>query len=372
MPERCGKIIGLMEQIAPSYLAEKWDNVGLQIGEYNRNIHRVMVCLEVTNPIVDEAVLKNVDMIITHHPLIFKPLKSITDKDPIAKLVTRLIKENIALYCAHTNLDIVQGGTNDILAEKLNLINIKPLTLIDGQKYFKLVVFVPKSHIENVHKALCDGGAGHIGNYSHCTFMSEGIGTFKALDGANPFIGEVGEMEQVSEYKLETIVSDKNLKTVIKEMVQAHPYEEVAYDVVPLSNEIEPWGLGRVGYLNEPKNLAEFCDEIKNKLGMATIRFAGDKNKEIKRVGLCTGSGAGFIFDAFKAGCDCYVTGDVKYHEVQYALQLGINIIDAGHFETENIVSTVLVNELNKSIKENGYDMEVVLAEASLNPFQLI
>ncbi|WZL74662.1 Nif3-like dinuclear metal center hexameric protein [Clostridiaceae bacterium 35-E11] len=372
MSENARKIVEIMEMIAPSYLAETWDNVGLQIGDLHKTIHKILVCLEITDSIIDEAVSKKVDMIICHHPLLFQPVKAIRKDNPIGKMIHQLVRHDIVLYCAHTNLDIVLGGTNDILAQILNVRETKPLVSMNKEKYYKLCVYVPKPHVEEVRDALCSTDAGHIGNYSHCTFQIEGVGTFKPLEGTNPFIGTCGTVERVSEYKVETIVSGGNLNEAIENMQKAHPYEEVAYDVIPLKNDIVKYGLGRVGEFTEAIRLSLLCEEIKQKLGMKYIRFVGDANKQIKKIGLCTGSGAEFIYDAYEAGCDCYITGDVKYHDAQYATGLGIAVIDAGHFETENIMGRTLVQRLNKIIEEKGFHVEVILSNTCINPFQTI
>ncbi|QZY56571.1 Nif3-like dinuclear metal center hexameric protein [Crassaminicella profunda] len=372
MAEKLESVVKLMENIAPSYLAENWDNVGLQIGNAHKDIHRILVALEVTEAIIDEAISKNVDMIVCHHPLIFKPLKKIRIDDPIGNMVYRLIKNDITLFCAHTNLDIAHGGTNDVLAQILNIMDTKPLRVMNQEKYFKLVVYVPRTHVENVRDAICRAGAGHIGNYSHCTFQTEGKGTFKPLEGTNPFIGTKGEIEKVAECRLESIVPKEKLNGVIKKMVEVHPYEEVAYDLFTLKNDIHSYGLGRVGNLIKPIKLSAFCQEIKSKLAMNVIRIIGDTQKSIQRVGLCTGSGAEFIYDAYKLGCDCYITGDVKYHDAQYAASLGIAVIDAGHFETEHLVCRPLFEKLKELIMEKNYHMEVFLASNNMNPFQTI
>ncbi|MCT4621872.1 MAG: Nif3-like dinuclear metal center hexameric protein [Marinisporobacter sp.] len=372
MAEKLKNVLKLVEDIAPSYLAENWDNVGLQIGNEHKEIHRILVALEVTDSIIDEAISKKVDMIICHHPLIFKPLKKIRTNNPIENMVYRLIKNDIALFCAHTNLDIAYGGTNDVLAETLNIMHTKPLREMGKEKYFKLVVYVPKTHVENVRDAICSAGAGHIGNYSYCTFQTEGTGTFKPLEGADPFIGREGEIEKAIECRLESIVSKEKLNSVMKNMLEAHPYEEVAYDLFTLNNDIHSYGLGRVGNLIEPLKLSVFCQEIKSKLSMKHIRIVGNPEKSVQRIGLCTGSGAEFIYDAYKLGCDCYITGDVKYHDAQYAASLGIAVIDAGHFETEQLVCKPLFENMKELIAKNHYDMEVLLASNNINPFKMV
>ncbi|KXG75896.1 Nif3-like dinuclear metal center hexameric protein [Thermotalea metallivorans] len=372
MPEKCQKIINFIENFAPSPLAERWDNVGLQIGDRDKAIHRVMVCLEVTDAVIDEAVSKNIDMIITHHPLIFKPVKSIRWDDPIGRMIQRLIRQDIVLYCVHTNLDVADGGTNDAIALALNMEEIKPLTNTYKEKFFKLAVFVPESHVEAVREAMCSAGAGHIGNYSHCTFQTLGIGTFQPLEGSNPFIGTRNTLERISEYKLETIVSHKMLHPTIEKMLKAHPYEEVAYDVFALENEVDARGMGRIGVLREPVKLSIFCEKIKSKLELQTIRIAGDANRFVRKIALCTGSGSEFIYDAYQAGCDCYITGDVKYHDAQYALQLGIAVIDAGHFETENFACKMIAQYLGEMARQQKYDIEIMESTAYINPFHVL
>ncbi|WP_165000320.1 Nif3-like dinuclear metal center hexameric protein [Anaerophilus nitritogenes] len=372
MGETIKNITRIMEEIAPSYLAESWDNVGLQIGAFEEEVNKILVCLEVTQNIIDEAIHKKIDIIICHHPLIFKPVTKIKRDDPIQNMIYRLIKHDISLYCAHTNLDVAKGGTSDVLAQMLDLVGVTPLVKTYQEKYLKLVVYVPKDYVDKVREVICIHGAGHIGNYSQCTFRSEGIGTFMPLEGTNPFIGSQRKLEKVCEYRLESIIAKKDLHKIIENMMQAHPYEEVAYDIIPLDNEIDYEGLGRVGQLEENMTLSMFCEKIKEKLNMKTIKFIGNPQKEIKKVGLCTGSGAEFIDHAHKMGCDCYITGDVKYHDAQYANALGMAVIDAGHFETENIICRPLFEMLQNKIKMNQYNLEVLLSDEEINPFKTI
>ncbi len=372
MPIECRKITNIMEKIAPSYLAEDWDNVGLQIGRLNKQINKILVCLEVNSEITKEAIDKKVDMIISHHPLIFKPLKKIVSSDPIANIAMQLVKNDINLYSAHTNLDIAKGGTSDYLAELLGLKALEPLTITYRKKYYKLVIFVPKEKVNEVRDAISTAGAGHIGNYSHCTFQGVGEGTFKPLEGSNPYIGSVDKLEMVNEYRLETIVPQDKLNKVLNAMLKSHPYEEVAYDIIPLKNEYEPQGFGRIGYFHKPITLKELSELLKEKLNSELVKYVGVKDKLIKKVAICTGSGADFIKDAVKTGCDCYITGDIKYHEAQYAKELGIAIIDAGHYETESIIATPLRNYLIDEINKRGYDVEVIKTEKDINPFSIL
>ena len=369
MPEKCQSIIEIMEKIAPPYLAQSWDNVGLLVGDSYRDVQNIMVTLDVTMEVVDEAINKNVDLIISHHPLIFKPIKSINKSNPLGKTLHRLIKHEIAVYCSHTNLDSAPNGTNQVLAQIIGLKDIKPFIDIEKEKYYKLAVFVPQNHMEKVRTAICEAGAGFVGNYSNCTFRTEGTGTFTPLEDTKPYYGAVGELESVLEYKLETIVSSENLPKVIQQMLEAHPYEEVAYDLIPLLNKFNKYGMARVGYLSNPMKLSLFCEELKNKLGLNRVKTTGDRNSTIYKVAVCAGSGSEFIEEAHKVGCDCFITGDVKYHDAQYALQLGLTLIDGGHFETERFISEALSGQLNKLVKENAYDVNVFLSNTYINPF---
>ncbi|MDF2548179.1 MAG: Nif3-like dinuclear metal center hexameric protein [Anaerosolibacter sp.] len=372
MPEKCKTIINLIEGVAPVHLAEPWDNVGLQVGNPDREVHRVMVCLEVTEAVIDEAIEKRVDMIITHHPLIFKAIKSICASDPVGKLLHKLIRHDIILYCAHTNLDTAVGGTNDVLAQALNLEDVIFLKKTYQEIFYKLVVYVPETHIELVRASICEAGGGHIGDYRYCTYQTMGTGTFMPLKGSNPYIGKENELEKVAEYRLETIVSHKNLKVVIQKMKESHPYEEAAYDVFALNNNIESFGMGRMGMLKERIKLSLLCDELKLKLGLGHIKVAGDVNRWIQKVALCTGSGAEFIYDAHKAGCDCFITGDVKYHDAQYAAQLGIAVIDAGHFETEDFACKIIAQTLREMSKQLNYHIDIVPSMTYINPFNIL
>lgn len=372
MSVRCSDIMNIMEDVAPTYLAEDWDNVGLQVGNKNKEIKKVMICLELSNKMIDEVIEKGIDMVITHHPLIFKPLKKLVSSDPIVRIVNKLIKNDINLYCAHTNFDISNGGTSDYLAELLELKDTKPLSITHNKKYYKLVVFVPEDNVEDVRKAISTAGAGHIGNYSHCTYQTKGTGTFKPLQGAKPYIGSINELERTNEFRLEAIVAADKLNAVIEAMKNSHPYEEVAHDIIPLGNMIEAMGFGRIGYLEEPKQLINLAIEMKNILKAQNVKLIGDEAKLINKVAICTGSGSEFIKSAYKNKCDCYITGDIKYHDAQLANELGLSVIDAGHYETENIICTPLKNRLVQKCRKKNYNIEVITSKIDINPFKVV
>lgn len=370
MSVKCRDIIAKLEQLAPSYLAEDWDNIGLLVGSPEQTIHKVIVTLDIDSEVISEAIAVGADMIITHHPLIFKGISHIRTDLPLGSMLSALIKHGIAVYAAHTNLDSAPRGVNDVLARKFNLLDVAPLTTVYQETLHKLAVFVPVTHVEKVRMAMAEAGAGHIGNYSHCTFQTQGIGTFLPLAGTTPFIGEQGKLEYVEEYRLETIVAKSRRSEVIAAMLAAHPYEEVAYDEFVLKNSGFRHGLGRVGRLTESIPLEEFMKKVKTALHIDTIKVAGPANAIISTVAVCGGSGASLIETASKAGADVLVTGDVKYHDAQQAIAEGMVVIDAGHFATEQPVVDNVVRYLTLCINEKNWDLQIVASNVHKDVFR--
>ncbi|NLY44257.1 MAG: Nif3-like dinuclear metal center hexameric protein [Clostridiaceae bacterium] len=354
---KCKDIIQYLEELAPLNLAESWDNPGLMVGNEEQVVENVLVTLDVTPQVVKEAISKGIDLIISHHPMIFKAIKKINENDLLGSMIYGLIQNKISVYAAHTNLDIVKGGLNDLLASLLKLEEVEVLEELRRKKMKKIVVFVPVGYEDRVREAMAGAGAGWIGDYSDCTFMVQGIGTFKPLEGTNPFIGSKGQLEKVNEYRLETIVPEEKVNGVIKSMLQAHPYEEVAYDIYHLEVEGQPIGLGRIGKLREKVRFGDFVDNVKKVLNTDYIRYVGNEESYVSRVALCTGSGAEFIQISATKNADVYITGDIKYHDAQLAQQLGLNIIDAGHYETENIVVPFLVDYLKDAFASKGINI---------------
>lgn len=371
MSVKCQVIIEAIERLAPKYLAESWDNIGLLLGSPAQRVSKIMVTLDVTQAVVDQAVQDGVDLIITHHPVIFKPVTRIRTDLPQGQLLSSLLKADIAVYTAHTNLDSAAGGVNDILAAKLGLQQSEPLAVSYTEKMYKLVVFVPKTHVEDVRRAMVETGAGHIGNYSHCTFSSDGIGSFLPLDGAQPFIGECGTVHYGDEIRLETIVPDKISRRVIKAMIKAHPYEEVAYDMIQLANPGHALGLGRIGQLAVAMPLIDFIHQVKMAVGREYVSVAGPQDKIVKKVAVCGGSGAGFIHKAAFAGADVLITGDVKYHEAQEAFAAGITVIDAGHFATEQPVVPFLAEYLVSCSNKGKWAVDISIDTVNKDVFHI-
>lgn len=365
------KITKLLESIAPNHLAEDWDNVGMMIGNENKMVENILLALDVTDEVIDEAIDINVDLIISHHPLIFKPLKKITTDDPISNMAINLIKNDIALFVAHTNLDAASDGTCQYIAELLELNKINILEESFSDTYYKLFVGVPVDQAHAVRDAMTKANAGKIGDYSECTFNTFGSGTFRPNGNANPFIGTAGELETVDEVKIETIVHQKDLSSVLSHMIDAHPYEVPAYDVIRLENKIESFGIGRIGRLDKQMTLEELAKIIKVLLKSEHVKIIGDVSKKVFNVAIVTGAGSDYLKVAAKKA-DVLITGDVKYHEAQLAKQLGLCVIDAGHFETENIYMNKLKEILDFEFEKKSYDINVSVSKENINPFSIL
>lgn len=364
-------IVAFLEQLAPRALAESWDNTGLAVGDPQQEVRRVLIALDVLDSVIAEAVEKKADLIVTHHPmLLFRKIQSITKDDVLGGRIYRLIQNNVAALSAHTNLDIVAGGVNDVLAETLGITEVELLEETQAEALKKLVVYVPLTHMEEVRQAICQAGGGHIGGYADCTFYTKGEGTFLPMAGTKPYIGMPGTAERVEEARLETIVPQSRLADVIAAMCQAHPYEEVAYDVYSVEQKGKREGIGRIGRLQEPMTLQAFAAVLTQRLGVAgVLRLVGDPQKEIRRVALCGGSGAEYIAVAAKKGADLYITGDLKYHEAQKALEMGLCVADVTHYASEAVVLPVLERLLKKAAAENGWELDVVCSEVDGQTF---
>lgn len=360
-------LIKKIEAKYPTNLAYDWDNVGLLVGDAEEEIDKVLVCLEANEAIVEEAINNNVNLIVTHHPFIFGKMKKITTSDFKGKLIHKLIKNNIAVYSMHTNFDIAFDGLNDYFMEVMGFENSKILDVTNTETLYKIVVYVPKTHEDKVREALGKSGAGHIGNYSDCTFNTDGKGTFRPLEGTNPFIGELDKLEVVDEVKIETIVPQRILGGVISAMIKAHPYEEVAYDLYKLENKGSAVGLGRIAALKESMSLKELSMMIKEKLNMDALRVVGSLDTNIKKVAVVTGSGADLAKKAQRSGADVLITGDVKYHDAQDAIDAGMCIIDCNHFESEDIFKDVMKRFLN-----DIDDVSVIKSRVNINPFSIL
>ena len=357
---KCQTIANIIEELAPKKLAESWDNVGLLIGDGSTKVNKILVCLDATEWVIDEAIEQEVDMLVCHHPIIFGSLKRITADTVLGKKIIKLISKGISVYCSHTNYDIAKYGLNDLFAEHLGFRSFSVIEPTYTEKLYKILVYIPKSHEDKIFNALIGAGAGQIGNYSSCTYRTEGVGTFKPETGTHPFIGEEGKLVMVNETKLGTIVPQSLLNKTIKALIKAHPYEEPAYDIMPLENEGKSLGIGRIGELEQATTLAVYADNVKAALGIDKVRIAGDPNKNIKKVAMLNGAGNKFVSAARFAGADVLVTGDMQYHEMVDAVEAGMCIIDAGHFATEKMMIPAMANYLRSKCMANGYKVEII------------
>lgn len=369
MAVRCQRIMQIMDNLAPRNRAEEWDNVGLLVGDPGAEVGRILVSLDIDSSVVDQAIKEKADLIIAHHPLIFRPLKSLRYDLPLGSLLRKLVQNNIMVYVAHTNLDCAATGVNAHLAVKLGLTETETLKVTGSDRMFKLVTFVPTEHTGVVLNAMAEAGAGWIGNYSHCSFRLLGTGTFLPKEAANPFIGVAGKLEEVEEHRLETIVPENLVDKVIKAMKKSHPYEEVAYDIYPLHQPATSWGLGMVGRLPLPMSLKAFAEQVKQALGISVVKLSGDRERLVTKVAVCGGAGASLIQAASFKGADVLVTGDLKYHEAKEAIALKLAVLDAGHFATEQVIVPALAHLLRSELEKIGETVKIIVAEETEEPW---
>jgi dinuclear metal center YbgI/SA1388 family protein len=369
-PTKVSDILGIINKIAPPVLAEPWDNVGLQVGDPTAAVTRIMVALDPVPAAVDQAISASCQLLVTHHPLVFTPLKRISTADQTGALLHRAIRHGLAVIALHTNYDVAAGGLNDLLADRLGLAGSRPLKVTTRDELVKLTVFVPATHREQVLSALFRHGGG-IGRYDQCSFRTAGEGTFRPLDGAEPFIGTVGSRETVAEERLELLLRRSAQGAAVKALLATHPYEEPAFDLVPLLNEGVPLGLGRIGELAGPVSLAEFAARVKECLGVSALRLTGDPTRQVRRVALCGGSGASLLHEAARQGAGVLVTGDVKYHDAREAEALNIALVDAGHFATERLMVAGVADRLRQELATRRLEAEVLPCTAETDPFTL-
>jgi len=364
-------ILGIINKIAPFSYAEGWDNVGLQVGDPGWPADKIMTALDPGPDTVAAALSSNCRLLVTHHPLFFNPLKKISPADPIGRVITEAVKHDLAIIASHTNYDVADGGINDLLAERLGLTGCTPLKLTGSDELVKLVVFVPKGHDGKVLDGLLRF-SGFIGNYSDCSFSGEGIGTFKPLAGAHPFMGRIGKRERAEEVRIEVLLRRPEVSQAVAAMIKAHPYEEPAFDLYPLLNQGKGRGLGRIGKLVEAASLEVFAALVKARLSLQGLRYVGEPGRTIQSVALCGGSGMSLLREAAFRGADVLVTADVKYHEAREAESLGVALIDAGHFGTERVMVQSLAENLMKETAKRKLAAEVVPFLGEREPFSFM
>lgn len=352
-------IIEVIEEIAPASLAQDWDNIGLQVGDKNWQADKIWVALDPTDELVAEASLQGVSLLITHHPLIFHPVTAVDLETPTGRIIQAALQKKLAIFCAHTNLDSTVGGVNDILAERLGLQDTTALKPPDHVDLYKLVVFVPVGYEEKILNALFESNAGTTEKYTHVSFRTKGVGTFKPGPTAKPFKGEPGEINHATEYRIEALVQKKHLSRVIRALEKAHPYEEMAYDVYATGVKRSNVGLGRIGNLIKELTVEVFAQKIKEALGLNTVKVAGNLKQIIRRVTVCSGSGGGLLKDFLASDAQVYVSGDLGYHDGRMVEAAGRALIDVGHFASEHVVVEGLAAGLKNALSKRGYAVDV-------------
>ena len=370
MKAKVSDIIRIMAEIAPPAMAEDWDNVGLQVGSKEWPVKKIWISLDPLLEVVDKGCRAGVDLIITHHPLFFRPVKKIDFSGRLGTIIQLASQHQTAVFSAHTNLDSAGGGLNDFFAEKLNLKNLEVLDFLHRALSCKLVVYVPPEYEGKVMNALFEAGAGKIGPYSCCSFRSEGIGTFLPGSESRPFTGRKGAFTEVPELRIETVVERENLARVLDAAKRCHPYESMAYDVFPLDTPVT-WGLGRIGQPEAPVSFDRFVKEVKKRLGLATVKISGHPGLQVQKVAVCTGSGSGLMKSFLASSAQVYVSGDLHYHDARAAEEADRALIDIGHFASENIVVDLLAERIGKAVQLRDLDVTVEPCKLEKDPFTL-
>jgi len=362
-------IIKAIEEVAPPQLQEGYDNSGLIVGSEDELIHKALISLDCTEETVQEAIDQGCNLIIAHHPIVFTGIKKLTGKNYVERTVIKAIKNDIAIYACHTNLDnVLNQGVNQKIAHKLSLQNCSIMQPMEGT-LLKLGVYVPNTHFETVRDALFEAGAGQIGNYKDCGFSFHGIGTFTPVNGATPFSGELDKRSEDSEIRLEVVLPKYIQKRVLQSLFEAHPYEEIAYDLTQLVNARNDIGSGLVGYLPEELNLNQWVAHLKLSMDIKTLKLTKLKNENpsFKKVAICGGAGSFLIKQARNLGCDVFVTSDVKYHEF-FDGEGELLICDIGHYESEKYTSEIFKEILSEKFPK----FATLFAQIITNPVYYI
>jgi dinuclear metal center YbgI/SA1388 family protein len=351
-----------IESFAPLALQESYDNAGLITGDKNAEVKAALICLDSTEEVIDEAIALGCNLVIAHHPIVFGGLKKINGKNYVERVIIKAIKNDIAIYACHTNLDNVSNGVNQKIASKLGLVNTQILSPKTGVLK-KLVTFVPTEHAEKLRSALFEVGCGKIGNYDSCSYNLGGEGTFRANDKAKPFVGAKGELHTEAEVRVETIFESWREGAVKKALRSAHPYEEPAFDIYSLNNSMKTTGSGMVGDLERGLSGQDFLNHLKTSMKAGMVRHTNLLNRELKKVAVCGGSGSFLLHDAIAAGADVFVTADFKYHQF-FDAENKIVICDIGHYESEQFTSELFY----EVIQEKFTTFALHLSKINTNP----
>ncbi len=360
------EITGYLEQWAPPSLQESYDNSGLLIGEKDTTINQALITLDLTEEVLDEAIETQSDFIIAHHPFIFRGIKRIGNSHWLDRCIRKAIKNDISIYAIHTNLDNVHTGVNHKIAEMIGLKNTQILKP-KSDTLSKVVVFVPVDDKQKVLNAMFNAGAGNVGNYDHCSFQMDGTGTFRGNSESNPTIGQPGEDEQVNEARIELLVPNHRLSSVVRAMTEAHPYEEVAHYIHPLTNKNQEIGSGMIGLLEAPMSTDKFLAHLKKQMNLQVIRHSEAVKKEIKTVALCGGSGSFLLNQAIAKRADIFITADFKYHDF-FEANGDIIIADIGHYESEVFTKELILDALTKNFTKFAFR----LSKVDTNPIKYL
>jgi dinuclear metal center YbgI/SA1388 family protein len=359
-------VVAFMEQFVPPDLAATWDNVGLLLGRRDAPVQRLMTCLTVTPASAAEAVAEGAQLIVSHHPILFRGSKRLTDASPEGRMLLDLAGAGIAVYSPHTAFDNTAGGINDLLAARLGLTGVAPLRPLAGERRCKVVVFVPEQDLERVAEALFAAGAGHIGQYSQCSFRLAGTGTFFGSEATNPALGQKGRREEVREWRLEAVCSEGLVDRAVAAMRRAHSYEEPAYDVYPLRPGASGRGEGRVGALALSVKLGDFARAVREALASQGVQAVGDLERPISRVAVVCGAGGDFLSDADRAGADALLTGEVRFHDCLEAQARGLALVLPGHHATERCG----VEDLARRLQQQWPDVRIWASRREADPVQ--
>ncbi|MDQ1667361.1 MAG: hypothetical protein QOH75_3392 [Actinomycetota bacterium] len=335
---RLADVLAVLDGLYDPRWAQSWDSVGLVTGDLDQPVRRVLLAVDPVDAVIAEAVDWRADLLLVHHPLLLRGVHSIATNHPKGRAVTALVQAGLALHVAHTNADVASPGVSDALARTLGLHDLRPLQPVAGDALDKIVVFVPTADAERVLDAMADAGAGRVGAYERAAWSTEGIGTFRPLDGARPAVGEIGAVEQVHEVRVEMVVSPRRRTAAIEALRAAHPYEEPAFDVIPTATPPGPRGVGRVGELPESETLQAFAARVSRALPVtpAGVRVAGDLGADVRTVAVCGGAGDDLFDDVRRAGADVFVTADLRHHPASESLAHGgLALVDCAHWATE-------------------------------------
>lgn len=372
MQAKVKEVVSYMEELAPSSLALPGDNVGLQLGNPEMLLSKILVAMDPDEAAMNEASSRGAGMLVCHHPLFYREVSSLVENSSLGALVAGAVRKGLSIFCAHTNYDIVPGGVTYQLTEKLGLPveGAKILEVTKNDQLHKLVVFIPVGHEDSILNALASAGAGHIGGYSHCTFQIRGTGTFMPGTEAQPFIGSSGKLEKVEEIRLETILPESLRKAVTGALLKSHPYEEVAYDLYPLALPGKELGLGLLLELEEPVGINELLRRCRESLKAKDLRWWSPGQQAFRTIALCGGSGGSLIGQAARLGADIFISGDFRYHDLKQAQSLELALIDAGHHNTERPGLLHIQKHLEERLKEDGYETEVLLQTSGQQGWQ--